>query len=60
MKINYLFDIDGTLTPPRSKMTSEFSFFFLNWMTGRNIYLVTGSDREKIIQQVPNSILVRC
>ena len=60
MRINYLFDIDGTLTPAREKMTDDFRLFFLNWMEDKNVYLVTGSDREKIIQQVPCSILTRC
>jgi phosphomannomutase len=60
MKINYLFDVDGTLTPPRAKMTDDFAFFFLDWMRNKNVYLVTGSDREKVIQQVPCSILAGC
>lgn len=60
MRVNYLFDIDGTLTPAREKMTSEFCYFFLNWMTGKNVYLVTGSDRKKVLQQIPSSILTRC
>ena len=60
MKINYLFDIDGTLTPARQKITDDFSFFFLDWMRNKNVYLVTGSDRKKVLQQMPNSILTRC
>jgi phosphomannomutase len=60
MKLSYLFDIDGTLTSARTKMTSEFTSFFLGWMENKNIYLVTGSDRRKVIQQMPSSILARC
>ena len=29
-------------------------------MKDKNVYLVTGSDREKVIQQVPCSVLTRC
>ena len=56
----FLFDIDGTLTPPRQKMEGGHVMIFLSWMANKNVYLVTGSDRKKILQQVPSSILSRC
>tara|TARA_Y100000310_G_C20678233_1_gene814331 strand:+ start:2148 stop:2864 length:717 start_codon:yes stop_codon:yes gene_type:complete len=59
MKI-YLFDIDGTLTEPREKMSGDITVSFLSWMTNKNVYLVTGSDYPKVVEQVPNSILSRC
>ena len=49
---NFLFDIDGTLTPSRSKIDENFKRFFLEWMDGKNVYLVTGSDKEKTIEQI--------
>ena len=49
---NFLFDIDGTLTPSRSKIDSNFKEFFLKWMQKKCVYLVTGSDKEKTIEQV--------
>ena len=51
-KINFLFDIDGTLTPSRSKIDMRFKDFFLKWMQNKSVYLVTGSDKEKTIEQV--------
>jgi phosphomannomutase len=60
MKLNYLFDVDGTLTDPREKMDCNFVFFFINWMRGKNVFLVAGSDIEKIQAQLPASILKRC
>ena len=59
MKI-YLFDIDGTLTQPRQKMSSEHVLVFLSWMTNKNVYLVTGSDYPKVKQQLPYSIIRKC
>jgi phosphomannomutase len=56
----YLFDVDGTLTEARSKMDLSFAMFFLSWMTDKQVYLVSGSDLEKIEEQVPSSILKRC
>jgi len=50
--MNFLFDIDGTLTPSRSVIDAEFKLFFLKWMKKKSVYLVTGSDKEKTIEQV--------
>ena len=50
--INYVFDVDGTLTPSRGKMDEEFRRFFLQWQRGKTVYLLTGSDAEKTIEQV--------
>ena len=54
--MNYLFDIDGTLTPSRLKIEPNFERFFLDWMEGREVYLVTGSDKDKTIEQVGERI----
>ena len=32
MKIHWLFDVDGTLTPPREKMNEEFQEWFRSFM----------------------------
>ena len=53
---NYVFDVDGTLTPSRLPIDKEFETFFLNWMEGKNVYLVTGSDKDKTIEQVGEKI----
>lgn len=54
--MNYLFDVDGTLTPSRLLINKNFEQFFLNWMKGKNVYLVTGSDKDKTIEQVGEEI----
>jgi phosphomannomutase len=54
--INYIFDIDGTLTPSRLKMHKEFELFFIKWMENKNVFLVTGSDKDKTIEQTGLSL----
>jgi len=51
-RINYVFDVDGTLTPSLLKMDVEFEKFFRNWIKNKNVYLLTGSDHDKTIEQV--------
>ena len=58
--MNYIFDIDGTLTPSRLKIDPEFEAFFLEWMKDKNVYLVTGSDKDKTIEQVGEKIWNNC
>ena len=55
--INYLFDVDGTLTPSRKPMVEDFKNYFKFWVrtqqsSGNKVYLVTGSDKDKTIEQV--------
>ena len=57
MKKIYIFDMDGTLTPSRRKMTSDFENFFSEWANKNTFFLVSGSDLEKIREQVPEYIL---
>jgi len=56
INMNYLFDVDGTLTPSRLPINKDFEQFFLNWMKGKNVYLVTGSDKDKTIEQIGEKI----
>ena len=53
----YMFDVDGTLTPSRQKMTEKFKKFFREWSNKNKFYLVTGSDLPKLQEQVPDDIL---
>ena len=48
----YIFDVDGTLTPSRQKMTKEFREFFEQWALENKFYLVTGSDLPKLQEQM--------
>ena len=52
----FLFDVDGTLTPSRQKIDKEFSKFFSNFCKTNNVYLVTGSDRDKTIEQLGKTL----
>ena len=56
----YLFDIDGTLTHPRQKITKEFQEFFIKWMDHKNVFLVTGSDLSKAKEQLGEEVLKHC
>jgi phosphomannomutase len=56
----YIFDIDGTLTPPRKKMTNEMLDFMMSWGAKNSFYLCSGSDEEKIKEQIPEPLLRLC
>ena len=51
----YIFDVDGTLTPSRQKMTEEFKNFFLSWSEKNFFFLVSGSDLPKLQEQIDDS-----
>jgi len=51
-----MFDIDGTITPSRLPINQDFEAFFKNWISNKKIYLVTGSDKEKTIEQIGEDI----
>ena len=48
----YIFDVDGTLTPSRQPITEDFEEFFYKWSMGKKYYLVTGSDLDKLKEQI--------
>tara|TARA_B100000965_G_scaffold402090_1_gene427301 strand:+ start:392 stop:1135 length:744 start_codon:yes stop_codon:yes gene_type:complete len=48
----YIFDVDGTLTPSRQSMTEEFKSFFNEWSKKNFFFLVSGSDLDKIKEQI--------
>ena len=56
----YIFDVDGTLTPSRKKIEHEFWAPFLKFIANNHVTLVTGSDREKTIEQVTPEIYNNC
>ena len=60
MNTHYIFDVDGTLTPSRDKIDKDFSKFFFDFCCLNKVYLVTGSDRTKTIEQVGNVIYGMC
>lgn len=56
MKTAYLFDVDGTLTPSRRQIDPDFSKFFFDFVCTHDVYLVTGSDYPKTVEQIGNSL----
>ena len=54
--INYVFDVDGTLTPSRGKMNAKFKKFFINFIKENTVHLVTGSDYDKTVEQVGTEV----
>ena len=48
----FLFDVDGTITPSRKEIVHEFWAPFLIFCRQHDVYLVTGSDRQKTVEQV--------
>ena len=54
--MKYVFDVDGTLTPSRSPMDPEFRDFFLDFVKDHEVYLISGSDYSKTLEQVGEEI----
>ena len=48
----FVFDVDGTLTPSRGKMNEDFQRWFTNFCMDNDVYLVTGSDYSKTVEQL--------
>ena len=48
----FIFDVDGTLTPSRQQMDFKFMCFMIKFCCTYDVYLVTGSNREKTAEQV--------
>ena len=59
MKV-FIFDVDGTLTPSRKQIDSAFFAEFHIFCCKFDVYLVTGSDRDKTVEQVGLDIYNRC
>ena len=56
----FIFDVDGTLTPSRKKITPEFFDEFFQFTEENDVYLVTGSDRDKTLEQITPEIYNNC
>ena len=55
----FIFDVDGTLTPSRSRIDSTFEKYFLDFIKYNDVYLVTGSDYAKTVEQLGEDIVER-
>jgi len=58
--MNYIFDVDGTLTPSRGTIDAEFKQQFLEFAKTHSVILVTGSDRPKTIEQIGDEVYNAC
>ena len=56
----FIFDVDGTLTPSRGRIDEKFERFFFDFCTNNHVYLVTGSDKPKTVEQVGIKIYNQC
>jgi phosphomannomutase len=52
----FIFDVDGTLTPSRQKINKDFDSWFLDFASKNRVWLVTGSDYEKTLEQLGDDI----
>jgi phosphomannomutase len=48
----FIFDVDGTLTPSRGKIDNDFREWFTEFCIDNEVYLVTGSDYPKTVEQL--------
>ena len=55
-QFNFAFDVDGTLTPSRQRIAPSFEEWFLSFCQTNNVYLVSGSDYEKTLEQLGEEI----
>jgi len=58
--MKYIFDVDGTLTPSRGIINSEFKDWFDKFCLSNDVYLVTGSDKSKTIEQIGEATYNLC
>lgn len=53
---NFVFDVDGTLTPSRKSIDPDFAVFFLEFCQSHPVFLVSGSDYKKTVEQLGETI----
>ena len=56
----YIFDVDGTLTPSRQVIESDFLSYLLAFASNCQMYIVTGSDKDKTIEQLGEELCNKC
>ena len=56
----YIFDVDGTLTPARQPIEPEFIPVFEKFINNNVVFLASGSDFEKIKEQIPIKLIYDC
>ena len=56
----FIFDVDGTLTPSRGIIDPTFKEFFNKFCRSNLVYLVTGSDKAKTVEQLGEDTYNMC
>ena len=54
----FIFDVDGTLTPSRGRIEPGFEKWFIDFCNRREVYLATGSDYEKTLEQLGEDVMM--
>jgi phosphomannomutase len=52
----FIFDVDGTLTPSRGRIDPQFEAWFWGFIQREKVWLVTGSDYPKTVEQLGKDI----
>jgi phosphomannomutase len=52
----YIFDVDGTLTKSRNVIDPKFKTFFEYFISNNRVWLISGSDKDKTIEQLGYNI----
>lgn len=60
MMNRYVFDVDGTLTPSRGIIDLGFKNWLLDFSKENPVYLVTGSDKPKTLEQIGEPLYNAC
>jgi hypothetical protein len=50
--MNFLFDVDNTLTAPRSQLDGEFKSFLMDWVSDKSVYIVSSIGYERLKWQL--------
>ena len=56
----FVFDVDGTLTPARETIDPDFESWFYEFCQNNDVYLVSGSDRPKTLEQLGHRVYDSC
>ena len=57
MNNTYLFDVDGTLTPAKSKIDRAFRNSLRDWIEGKEVYIISGGAFPRLIDQLSLEII---
>ena len=56
LNMKILLDVDGTLTPSRCRIDPDFGVWFSEFIERNDVYIVTGSNKEKTVEQLGEDI----